>query len=100
MIHIRRNYDTLEVEIELRGIPAIPNEMLYIGFELLMNNNSLHAAYYDFRALGRTVRERGVDVIRMPITPPNQAALANLQSLTRYAMGRGAESISKGSVLA
>ncbi len=77
MIHIRRLYDSLQVEVELRGVPSIPEEKFYIPFELLNCNFTLNLAYKEFRLLGHGTE----DALRMPITQENHVLFGELRQL-------------------
>ena len=83
MIHIRRDFNTLQVEIELRGISHIPRERFCFPMELLGVNEDLNEAYISFR--GRA-HGRDTDALRMPITPANQLAMRLLQQVLEVAI--------------
>ena len=79
MITIKRNFETLEIEIELQGVPSIPYERFYISMELITGNAELNEAYMAFRNLARYGTP---DYLRMPIIRENQAAMNNLRRLS------------------
>ncbi len=83
MIHIRRLYASLEIEIEVRGIPLTPAEKFHIPMELLSQDVALNEAYQAFRRRCGRETELGYDsdTIRMPLTLSNHRAFGNLMSL-------------------
>ncbi len=106
MIYITRNYETLQVEVTLRGRPPNIDETFYIDFESLVSNRVLNDAYLEFRLLtvnySRDVTElncNSFDYLRMPVTAVNHEAFDNLNFLNRRVCVT-ARSISEGSVLA
>lgn len=105
MIHIRRNYETTKVEIEMAGVPSVGYHRFEISMELMSTDAELHTYYYRFRRHGV-----GENDLRMTITNQNREEFFTLKRIAAQARGRhvelfennnlGARALAEGSVLA
>lgn len=75
MIYIKRNFASLEIEIEIRGSQI--DEKFYIPMELITSNMGLNETFMAFRNLGHG----DPDCLRMSISFDNQAAMHNLRRI-------------------